>query len=101
MKTPELLEQENLIVPAVFHTHSKLDFKTQQVYFKQTCFAIQTIISKKLYKCVAANLEQYFKNYWDISRAKTYRMMECAAMIKVIFLLIFGNEPFELSYITI
>ncbi|TPX74983.1 hypothetical protein CcCBS67573_g03756 [Chytriomyces confervae] len=57
------------------------DLEHRQNKFTKTVFAVQTIVSKKLYKERAVSLELYFKEFWKISRAQVYRFLDCAAVL--------------------
>lgn len=63
--------------------YSLTSFETKQKEFKDTCMAIQAIVCAKLYRCVSGSLEGYFKKRWSVSRAQTYRLFECASVLKV------------------
>jgi hypothetical protein len=58
-------------------------FPTKQQEFRDTCIAIQNIVNSKLYRCISGSLEGYFKKRWNVSRAQTYRLFECASVLKV------------------
>jgi predicted protein tyrosine phosphatase len=75
METPEtkaLRAQEMLIHTHVLkHTHySDIPFEQKQQQFKETCYAIKTIIKQKLYRKFSSNLEQYFLKKFNVSRAQ-------------------------------
>ncbi|KAJ3270047.1 hypothetical protein HDV01_000595 [Terramyces sp. JEL0728] len=83
----ELLRQESLIARNVLKIcntklFNDIPFETKQQEFKNTCNAIQTIIVHKLYRCMSGSLEGYFRKRWNVSRATTYRFVECAAILK-------------------
>ncbi|KAJ3195610.1 hypothetical protein HDU67_004313, partial [Dinochytrium kinnereticum] len=61
---------------------SRDDNDRKQRRFRRTVFAVQAIVSAKLYKTKSASLEAYFKDVWKISRAQVYRFLDCAAVLR-------------------
>jgi hypothetical protein len=86
-----LLKEEEMISKNVLKIidpklYNLTPFETKQQEFLDTCMAIQNIVNSKLYRCISGSLEGYFKKRWNVSRAQTYRLFECASVLKVRFL---------------
>lgn len=64
---------------------SNLPFRDKQNEFKNTCYAIQSIVNTKSYRPISPSLELYFKKKWSVSRAQVYRLYESASVLKVGF----------------
>ncbi|KAJ3323695.1 hypothetical protein HDV06_001425 [Boothiomyces sp. JEL0866] len=82
----ELFKQESRIARNVLKIcntklYNELPFETKQQEFKDTCYAIKQIVVQKLYRCMSSSLEGYFKKRWNVSRASTYRFLECATIL--------------------
>ena len=60
----ELKKQEALMDMDVLN--SKDNDQRRQDHFQKTILAIQSIVSRKLYKAVAPSLEIYFRDVWKI-----------------------------------
>jgi len=78
----ELKKQETLMDMDVLHY--KDNDQRRQDGFQKTILAIQSIVSRKLYKAVAPSLEIYFRDVWKISRAQVYRFLDCATVLNTL-----------------
>jgi len=78
----ELKKQEALMDMDVLN--SKDNDQRRQDHFQKTILAIQSIVSRKLYKAVAPSLEIYFRDVWKISRAQVYRFLDCATVLNTL-----------------
>lgn len=78
----ELKKQEALMDMDVLHY--KDNDQRRQDGFQKTILAIQSIVSRKLYKAVAPSLEIYFRDVWKISRAQVYRFLDCATVLNTL-----------------
>ena len=67
--TPNLSLLESKIDLKVLH-HMTRDERLRQDHFHETVMAVFDIVENKLYKGRSANLEQYFREFWKISRAQ-------------------------------
>ena len=76
-----LLEIELFIDPMV------LKHKTDKNKFKMAVLSLQKIVKLKLYKKTFRTLDGYIKSKWNYSRAQVYRLLDCALVITVCFVI--------------
>ena len=83
LNSQEFCISKNVLKVVDVKVWSELSFESKQLEFRETCFAILSIVNNKLYRSISPSLEQYFKKRWSVSRAQVYRLYESAAVLKV------------------
>ncbi|TPX46439.1 hypothetical protein SeLEV6574_g03240 [Synchytrium endobioticum] len=67
---------------AVLHpTESATRERKGAAAFKRSVIGLQKIVSEKLYRVMAASVQSYFKNRFELTRAQAYRFIDCAVVL--------------------
>ena len=91
--------------------HPNRDSPSDQEPFSRTVSAIHDIIENKLYKLRSGNLESYFREYFDVSRAQgkpmkqtvmiitfpvqVYRFYNCARLLRVRSVYLLSHDEYD------
>jgi hypothetical protein len=82
------ITENALRVPNEAYSH--VEYSIRQSQYRQTAYAVQTIIKNKLYKIAGKQhtTQTYFEDRWSLSRAQAYRVADSVEVLEVALRLI-------------